>query len=160
MLCSFVCENLCQKATVWDKIMHHMVWMQNVIPWVRVTIGFGFFPTELKLLGRAVVSGASCGLEALLLSCVISQSSFKFSCNDAFLIHVTGFFFCSCAAWLGARTLCVPLSGVESLNPAMSKLSPDLGDKAYPISKLHCSGDLSQYFCMVLNWAVHSSTGG
>ena len=43
------------------------------------------------------------------------------------------------------------LPGVESLNPAMNKLSLDLGDKARPISKLHCSGDLSQYFCVVLN---------
>lgn len=43
------------------------------------------------------------------------------------------------------------LSGVETLNPAMNKLSPDLGNEAHTVSKLYCSGDLSQYLCTVLN---------
>lgn len=55
-----------------------------------------FFPTELKLLGRAVVPGALNGLEFLLLSFVISRSSFKFSCNNPFLTHWMGFFLFLC----------------------------------------------------------------
>lgn len=60
-----------------------------------------FFSYWAKVTGQqAVISKASCGLEALLLSCVISQSSFKFSSNNAFLIHIMGFFlFLCCMTW-------------------------------------------------------------
>lgn len=95
MFCSLVCESL---SAVWDKTVHgvNAKCYSACVSDSRLC----FFPTELKLLSRAVVSGALCGLEALLLSWVISQSSFKFSCNSAFLIYVMEFFlFLCCMTW-------------------------------------------------------------
>lgn len=68
-------------------------------------------------------------------------------------------FFCICAAWPGATTSCMALPGVKSLSPAINKFFLDLGEKAHPFSKPHCSEDLNQCFCMVLTGVCPAPLG-
>lgn len=78
--------------TVWDKTVHCTVWMLSVIPWVWLTIHFGFFPTELMLLGKAVLSGPCVAWKPYFWAVLSPSLLLKFPCNDAFFIHMMGNF--------------------------------------------------------------------